>query len=531
MPAGRKVLLALAANVAGAALGYGALLVVGRTFDPAAYGSFVFAMGVGGMFGLATTLGLGVAHQRFVAQGRPPDVVAGVAGRLRVLLFAGGAALLLAVAWASLRLRGGFLTDATTPAVLGGALAIQALAMARMVYAETWGGQQRVGRVESLKLADGAVFLALLANAGLLAAHLAGRWTPVPGVGAWWAHLLGLDAPLTPAQAALVLVGCAAAGKALALVLAAGWAVRDGLAIGPWDRALAREMWRFALPLGFTGAIGLVVAYTDVLVLGYYWTAKEVGLYGTAQKLAVLASLAPTAASSVLYPRFAQLVARGEQAKEARTFDESERWVLAAVALVTAGLAALAAPVLHVAVGDAYLGAGPALAWLALATLLYSAQLPLQARFIGHGRSRLLLRVGALNAAANVALNLWLVPAGAGRPGWGIAGAAVATLLSNALAYVALRREAARSFGTPPATRVQAAIALAAGLVAAGLALAHSAQPGWFARAWQLALWGVASAAAYAGLLAALRAVTRADLDWLRELVHPGELWRELRAR
>jgi O-antigen/teichoic acid export membrane protein len=531
VPAGRKVLLALAANVAGAALGYGALLVVGRTFEPASYGSYVFATGVGGMFGLATTLGLGVAHQRFVAQGRPPDLVAGVAGRLRLLLFVAGAAVLAMAVGAYSWLRGGFLTDATTPQVLAGALAIQALSMSRMVYAETWGGQQRVGRVESLKLLDSAVFLVLLGSVGLMAAHLAGRWTPVPGVGAWWAHALGLHAPLSQAQAALALVACSAAGKATAFAVSTAWAVRDGLGLGPWDKALAREMWRFALPLGFTGAIGLVVAYTDVLVLGYFWTAREVGLYGTAQKLAVLAGLAPAAAASVLYPRFAQLVARGDAGKEARTFSEAERWVLAAVALVCAGFVALARPALHVAVGDAYLGADDALAWLAAATLVGALQMPLQARFIGHGRSRLLLQVGALNAAVNVALNLWLVPAGGWGLGWGIVGASVATLLSNALAYAVLRRQARRDFGTPVATRAQVAILLAAGAVAASLALAHAAQPLWFARAWQMAAWGAAAAAAYAGLLAALRAITAADVAWLRDLVHPGELWRELRAR
>lgn len=529
MQVGRKVVFVIGANVAGALFGYGALLMIGRYFAPAAYGSFVFASGIAGLFALATTLGLGTAHQRLVARGMHEPTVVGTAARIRLGLLSAGIVIALAVAWALARLRGPVLTDATTPLVLAGALALNIVAMARQFFAETWGGRQQVARVEGSKVIDAALLLFALANAGLMLAFLAGRWSPLPGVGAWWARILGLQGPLTVPEAALLLVGCALLAKVASFLLAALWAMRDGIAFGPYDAAVARDLWAFGLPLALTGAIGLVVQYTDVILLGFFWTSYEVGLYGTAQKLSVLASLSAVAASGVLFSRFSQLSAAGDRHAEERTFRDAERWLLLVVAPVVAGFVALAVPAIHIAVGDAYLPGADALRLLALATLVLALQVPLGARFMGHGQTRVLVQAGVVNAAANLVLNLVFIPQ-AGL-GWGIEGAAFATLLSNLLAYAVLRRRAGRDFGTPWLDGPQWRAFLAAGAVAIAWWQALLRWPAAIDRAWELLAWGLAGALAYVAILALLGGLERRDLDLLRRAAHPRALWQELRGR
>ncbi|MEK6976518.1 MAG: oligosaccharide flippase family protein [Candidatus Thermoplasmatota archaeon] len=529
MQVGRKVVFVIAANAAGAVLGYGALLMIGRYFAPAAFGSFVFASGIAGLFALATTLGLGTAHQRLVARGQPEAVVIGTAARLRLALVAAGILLVVGVAWVMARLSRPILTDATTPLVLAGALALHIIAMARQFFGETWGGRQHVTRVEAGKLLDAFLLLVALANAGLMVASLTGRWSPLPQVGAWWADRLGLEGPLTTPQAALLLLGCYLAAKVVSFLVAAAWAARDGIAFGPYDAAVARQLWSFGLPLALTAAIGLVLQYTDVVLLGFFWTAYEVGLYGTAQKLSVLAGLAAVASSGVLLSRFAQLSALGDAAAEARTFQDSERWLLIVVVPVVAALVALAVPAIHIAVGDAYLPGADTLRVLALATLVGALQVPLGARLMGHGRTRILVQAGLLNAVANVALNLAFIP----RFGLGLGavGAAGATLISNLLAYAWLRRNGRREFAIPwigtPAARV--------GLAASGVAIvwwqASVRWPSSMDRVWELAGWGLAGTIVYAALLVALRALEAKDLDLLRKAAHPRALWHELRGR
>lgn len=529
MQVGRKVVFVMAANVAGAVLGYGALLVIGRTFSPSAYGSFVFASGIGGLFALATTLGLGSAHQRLVARGMPADVVMGTAARIRALLLCAGIAAIALLAWLLHAVDRPVLTDATTPAVLGAALAVHVLAMGRLFLAETWAGHQQVTRIETTRTLDAALLLLFLANAGLLVAHLSGRWTPLPGVGAWWARLAGLDRPLAVEEAALLLVGCTLAAKLVSYLVAAAWALRDGLALGPMDRQVARELWAFGLPVALTGAVGLIVQYTDVVLLGFFWTAREVGLYGTAQKLAVLASLAAGAASGVLFSRFAQLSARADEALEARTFRDAERWVFLLVAPMAAALAALAVPGIHIAVGDAYIPGADALRLLAGATFAYALQVPLAARFMGHGMTRVLVVTGVVNAGANLALNLAFIPRQG--LGWGAEGAAFATLLSNLLAYGVLRARAHRAFGTPWVDGPTLRTTLAAAAVGGLWWQASLRWPEAMDRVWELAAWGVGGGVAYLALLALAGGLERRDLDLLRRAAHPRALWHELRGK
>lgn len=528
MLVGRKVAFVLAANVAGAVLGYGALLVIGRAFEPEAYGSFVFATSLAGLYGLATTLGLGTAHQRLVARGVAEDRVLGTAARLRLWMMAGGALAAFA-ALAVLRLAGRPLTDATTPLVLGAALAIQVVAMGRQLLAETWGGRQAVGRIEAGRVLDAAIFLATLANAGLLLRHLAGGWSPVPGVGAWWAGVLGWTGPPTAERVALLLAACTMAAKVLSLLASAVWALRDGMHVGPYDRAVARELWAFGLPLALTAAIGLVVQYTDVVLLGFFWTAREVGLYGTAQKLSVLAGLVATAASGVLLSRFAQLSAAADRPAEDRTFARAEHWVLLVVAPMAAGLAALAPQAIHIAVGDKYLPGADALRLLALAALAAAVQVPLVARLMGHGLTRPVVVAGVVNAVANAVLNLVLIPRS--LAGLATAGAALATLASHLLAYVVLRRRGRSAFGMswlpPAALRILAAAAVAGGLVWQ----AAVRMPQAMDRVWELGAWATLGLALYLAILTALRGVTRDDLAFLRAAAHPVGLWRELRGK
>lgn len=526
----RKASFVFAANLAGAALGYAGLLVIGRYVEPAAYGLWLFGFGASGLFAVLSNLGLGQAHQRHVAQGVAASRALGVLVRLRLLvglalvaLFLGGAA-----AWAWLH-EGPPLTDATTVPVLAVAVLVHLLAGSRQVLLDTWLGQQRVDRVESLKLADTAIAVVLLGNVALLLAHLGGRWEVVPGVGAFWAGVLGFDGPPTLGQAALLVAACYAIAKALTLAAGAALSLRDHERAGRWDGELARSYVRLALPLAASGALVLVLQYTDTLLLGFFWTAREVGLYGSAQRLSSLGLLAATAAVTVLFPRFAQLHAQGRTDAMDRLCAQAERYLLLVTVPVASAMVALPQEGLHVAVGDKYLAAARPLQALALWALVTVATMPLGARLMAEGRTRLLVVSAGLNAGLNVAFNLVLIPTW----GFGLAstGAALATLLSTSLSYVYLRVQARRTYAAAPRP-ARARILLAGGLAAAAWAGARDALgPAWFDRVWELAGWGLAGGLLYLGVLAATGGMTAKDWHFLRGLAHPRELMAELRGR
>ena len=527
--AGRKATLVLLSNLAGAGLGYASLLLIGRYFAPDSYGAYLFALSITGVVAVISNLGLGIAHQRHVAQGVDVGTAFGVLARLRIAVAVPvlGLGILAYLVWAALHEHP--VTDATTTTVLAVALTIQVFSGLRQSLFDTWQGQQRVHLVEGAKVADTGLVVLLLSNAALMVAHLQGRWEVVPGIGAFWADLLGFEAAPTLAEGAVILATSYLIAKGVSLLVALAWWFRDGIRPGAWDRALARSYLRLAMPFALVGSLALILQYTDTLLLGFTWTDREVGLYGVAQRLASLCLLGALAVGTVLFPRFAQLHAAGDLAGEQATFGKAERYLLLLVVPIAAAFVALPREGLHIAVGDQYLPSAVPLQLLALWALVGTAEQPMTSRMMGAGQAKLLVRSAGLNVGANVVLNLVLVPPAA--MGLGPTGAALATLVSTTMSYVYVRHVSRRMHGIPWVSLHQVRILFAGAAVGTGWWVAAQAMPEAFLRVWHLAAWGVVGGVAYLALLAVLGELHRRDLGFLRYVAHPGRMLAELRGR
>jgi peptidoglycan biosynthesis protein MviN/MurJ (putative lipid II flippase) len=463
--------------------------------------------------------------------GIPVGKALGVMVRLRLMATALFLALVAAAYGVWALVHGPGFTDATTPRVMAAAVLLQMLSGSRQLLLDTWIGEQRVNRVETLRLLDTGITLLLMANACLLVAALDGHWSPLPGLGRAWARALHLTGVLSPEQEALLLTGSYVVAKAATLLAASAIWLRDRVPLGGWDRALAASYARFAIPVALTGALALVLQYTDTILLGFFWTAHEVGLYGAAQKLSGLTGLLGAAVGSVLFSRFAQLHARGDHAQEEHTFRSAERYLFLLTVPAAAALVALPRQGLHVAVGDGYLGAAAALRSLALAAVLLGLTQPMANRLLGRGRTGLLVGEAVLNCGSNLLLNLWFIPRGHGGLGLGAEGAGLATLCSTFVSYLYLRWRCRQLFGTRLLGASHARIVLAgAGVGVAWWWLARVA-PGLFVRAWELVGWGVLGLLAYAAVLLLLREVGPEDKAFLRRAAHPSALLAELRGR
>lgn len=526
--AARKAALIVGSQLAGAAFGYLALLVIGRYVSRDDIGSFYGAGAVIGFLAVVGNLGIGQAHLKHLSTGEDPSRAVGIVLRLRLLTF-GGIGLIatgLYLLWTVVFHHR--MTD-TTVSLLAVQVILNLLTLMRQVPFETWLGQQKVNRVEIAKFVDTAFSVGFLALVGFALGWAGGRPTPWPALSQWVAHLLHVQSP-TGEQAALMVGFAYTLGKGASMLPVAYWALEDKLSIGKWDYALARSYMRFALPVALTNANQLIVQYTDQLVLLFWWSDGEVGLYGVAGKLANMVNLAGMAASTVLFPRFAALFHAGRHDEAKQTMRQAERAILIAIVPLAAALWAMPRLVIHIGVGDGYLGAADVLPFAAAGCIVGGLTVAVSAKFLGASNLRIGIVASAINAVLNLALNLLLVP----QPAFGLgpAGSALASALAATASYLYLRLKARQAYGVSLVDSSQLRI-LGAGLVV-GLAWWYAANhlpPALLARAWQFGLLCLAGTTLFYALLAVSGEIGRKDLVAVRDVLHPGAMMRELRGK
>lgn len=219
------------------------------------------------------------------------------------------------------------------------------------------------------------------------------------------------------------------AGEALAATLLLWW-------LGPAVRGLPVEIrWEIVRPLlpragalVLSALLGIVIYNADFIFLRVFRGAAAVGYYNAAYTLVTFFLNLGTAYSLSLLPSLTRLdEVRDEQH---RLYHTAMAHVFAGGLPVAIGGSVLAGQIIGLLFGPAYSAAAQPfriLIWCIPLCLLRDVPLmALQAA----GRESRILRVTLVAAALNLALNFAVIPR------WGIAGAAMATLLTEAVRMV-----------------------------------------------------------------------------------------------
>ena len=188
-----------------------------------------------------------------------------------------------------------------------------------------------------------------------------------------------------------------------------------------------KELLFFSLPLLATGALGVVMNYTDTLMLGNMMMPSDVGLYSTAIPLARLLAL-PISALLIIYtPVISGLYARNLMDEIKRNYVVITKWISSLALPLFLVLFLFPETILNFFYGSNYIPASIALRILALGQLINVLLGPNGSTLISIGKVRFYMWVTIISAGVNVVLNILLIPP------LGIAGAAIATSLSLVL--------------------------------------------------------------------------------------------------
>lgn len=242
---------------------------------------------------------------------------------------------------------------------------------------------------------------------------------------------------LTPAQA--MGFNVLAAGAAFIIGAALLWHARPNeVAAAPVPLYETRTWTTSALPLAFVAGMQMISQHTDILMLGIIGSAEEVGIYKVAVAGAALVAFGLQAVNMVVAPHFARLHVQGEMVKLQRLVTVSARTILFFSIPVVLVFVLFGEDILTLFFGAAYAPGYIPMAILAIGQLVNTAMgsVGILLNMTGHERDT--ARGVAVAAAANVALNLVLIPP------FGMKGAALATALAltiwNLILWGSVRR-------------------------------------------------------------------------------------------
>jgi O-antigen/teichoic acid export membrane protein len=253
-------------------------------------------------------------------------------------------------------------------------------------------------------------------------------------------------------------------GDALAAIIVLVGLRRLGVAVGlRWNGAIVQPLVaRHITPYVGSTLLGIVLFNADVIFLRIFRDATTVGLYASAYALvSFLLNIGGTYALTLL-PSLTRLAP--DPSTRQQVFEEAAAKVFLVILPVTIGGAMIAAEFLAVVYGAEFSAAGPVLAVLLVSAPLSLLRAVATTAIMAERKEGALLRIVGISAAANIVLNLVVVPR------WGMTGAAVVTVVTELLRLVLSQYYATSlGFAVPRATRLWKPV-VAGGLMALLLA-------------------------------------------------------------
>ena len=197
---------------------------------------------------------------------------------------------------------------------------------------------------------------------------------------------------------------------------------------GQFSTKELQEIWRFAGGMMAITFLALLLTQVDKILLSKLISLKEYGYYALAAVVTSGLGLMVGPVTQAIYPRFNELLAKGDQAGLVATFHKGAQLVTVTMGSAAVILIAFAEIILQLWTQDAILAhkVAPFVSVLALGTLLNGLMwMPYQMQ-LAHGWTSLAVKVNTVAVAIIIPAILWVTPK------YGALGAAWVWVLLNA---------------------------------------------------------------------------------------------------
>jgi O-antigen/teichoic acid export membrane protein len=520
----RKALLHFLNTIVGGILGVLALKLVALWMGDTVLGQVAYALGLLSVGQSVFQLGFRGAHEQRMGDGTDQADKIATYTYLQLGLSVGFVLVSLLGIGAWMVLLGKQLQSTTllTMVIVAAYLAAQNL---RQVSVNTFNGRREIARSQATTFLDDLVRFGATALAASLYAGVVRQRGPLAetlGPGWSWVEAYGPEL-----LAATYLTGSGAAAFV-------GFVYMTRVcSVGRFQREILTDYWMYARSVFFASILGTLATNLDRVMLGYFWSGAEVGLYFGMDRITHIVRSLTFALGTVLIPTVSGLSSDEEEGRIAELAHKATRYTTLMALPMVAGIIVFARPLIRIILADEFLRGTTVLVVLAVWVFFVVAKQPYSSTILGMDRPDLILRLSVAVFLVNVALNLVLIPEdlqviGVSLFGLGAMGAATATLVSEVVRFGGIHYLAGRLVSLDPQwPHLGRQLVCVAGMGGAlwWISRTFLAVVRWY----HLLGFGALGLAIYGGLLWVVGELDREDWAFFMDMFHPAEMLAYLR--
>ena len=200
-----------------------------------------------------------------------------------------------------------------------------------------------------------------------------------------------------------------------------------------------KTLVRFSLPLMIAGFSSMVIVNIDIIILGYFVSPSEVGVYKSVYPLAAILTIILLSFSYMLMPVISELHSDGKYEEARLTYQRATKWIITVTIPLFFVFVSFPDVLIQVFFGEEYIGGAVVLAMLSIGFLIHVAMGPNGDGLNSVGRSDIVMRNSLISAGLNIFLNILMIPK------FSYTGAALATVITytfhNLINTISLYRE------------------------------------------------------------------------------------------
>lgn len=199
--------------------------------------------------------------------------------------------------------------------------------------------------------------------------------------------------------------------------------------VGNFDKKLAKQVLSSCWPIAFSGVLGTFMLNTDMIMLGWWRTAEEIGYYSAGQRIIQILYTLPALLASSTFPVISRFVKNNDRQKEKAITEKSMIIAFLIAMPIAIGGIILSQPIIKFIYGQEYLPGSLSFQILLLSPLLIFPGVFLSNLILAHNQQKKVVAYIAIGSIGNIVFNALLIPF------WGIAGSSIATVTAQLLNY------------------------------------------------------------------------------------------------